>query len=37
MFGDNKTVVDHSTIPQAKLHKRCTILSFYHVCEAKFS
>jgi len=34
MFGDNKTVVDSSTIPQAKLHKRHTILSFHRVREA---
>jgi len=34
MFGDNKTVVDSSTIPHSKLHKRHTILSFHHVHEA---
>jgi len=34
MFGNNKAVVDRSTIPQAKLHRRHTILSFHHVCEA---
>jgi len=34
MFGDKQTVVDSSTVPQAKLHKRHTILSFHHVCEA---
>ena len=34
MFGDNKTVVDSSTIPHAKLHKRHTMLSFHRVREA---
>jgi len=34
MFGDNESVVDSSTIPHAKLHKRHTILSFHCVCEA---
>ena len=34
MFGDNKTVVDSSTIPHSRLHKRHTILSFHCVCEA---
>jgi len=34
MFGDNKTVVDSSTIPHSKLHKRHTILSFHRVREA---
>jgi len=34
MVGDNKTVVDSSNTPQAKLHKMHTILSFHHVHEA---
>ena len=34
MFGDNESVVDSSTIPHAKLHKRHTILSFHCVREA---
>jgi hypothetical protein len=34
MFGDNKTVVDSSTTPYAKLHKRHTALSFHRVREA---
>jgi len=34
MFGDNESVVDSSTIPHAKLHKRHTILSFHRVREA---
>jgi hypothetical protein len=34
MFGDNKSVVDSSTIPHAKLHKRHTALSFHRVREA---
>ena len=34
MFGDNKTVVDSSTIPHSRLHKRHTILSFHRVREA---
>jgi hypothetical protein len=34
MFGDNKSVVDSSTIPHAKLHKRHTMLSFHRVREA---
>jgi hypothetical protein len=29
MFGDNKSVVDSSSSPHAKLHKRHTILSFH--------
>ena len=33
-FGDNKTVVDSSTLPHAKLHKRHTALSFHRVREA---
>ena len=34
MFGDNDSVVNSSTIPHAKLHKRHTILSFHRVREA---
>ena len=34
MFGDNKSVVDSSSIPYAKLHKRHTALSFHRVHEA---
>ena len=34
MFGDNESVVNSSSIPHAKLHKRHTALSFHHVCEA---
>ena len=34
VFGDNKMVVDSSTIPHAKLHKRHNALSFHHVREA---
>jgi hypothetical protein len=34
MFGDSKTVIDGSTIPHAKLHKRHNALSFHRVREA---
>ena len=34
MFGDNKSVVDSSSRPHAKLHKRHTALSFHRVREA---
>jgi hypothetical protein len=34
MFGDNKTVVDSSTILHANLHKRHNALSFHCVREA---
>jgi hypothetical protein len=34
MFGDNKTVVDSSSIPHAKLHKCHNALSFHRVREA---
>ena len=34
MFGDNKSVVDSSSRPHAKLHKRHTALSFHCVREA---
>ena len=34
MFGDNESVVNSSSIPQSKLHKRHTALSFHQVREA---
>ena len=34
MFGDNKSVVDSTSRPHAKLHKRHTALSFHRVREA---
>ena len=34
MFGDNESVVNSSSIPHAKLHKRHTALSFHRVGEA---
>ena len=34
MFGDNKSVVNTSSVPEAKLHKRHTALSFHCVREA---
>jgi hypothetical protein len=34
MYGDNKSVVDSSMQLNAKLHKRCTMLSFHCVREA---
>jgi hypothetical protein len=34
MFGDNQAVVKSSTLPEAKLHKQHTLLSFHRVCEA---
>ena len=34
MFGDNRSVVDSSTLPHAKLHKRHNALSFHRVREA---
>jgi hypothetical protein len=34
MFGDNELVVNSSTQPHSKLHKRHNALSFHHVCEA---
>jgi len=34
MFGDNKSVVESSTVPHSKLNKRHTILSFHRVREA---
>jgi hypothetical protein len=34
VFGDNKTVIDNSSTPHAKLHKRHNALSFHRVREA---
>jgi hypothetical protein len=34
MFGDNKSVVDSSTVPHSKLHKRHMALAFHRVREA---
>jgi hypothetical protein len=34
MFGDNKSVVNSSSIPHTRLHKRHTALSFHHVRKA---
>ena len=34
MFGDNESVVKSSTLPQGKLHKQHTALSFHRVREA---
>jgi hypothetical protein len=34
IFGDNRTVVDSSVVPHAKLHKRHNALSFHRVREA---
>jgi hypothetical protein len=34
VFGDNKTVIDASSTPHAKLHKRHNALSFHRVREA---
>ena len=31
MFGDNKTVVDSASLPNARLHKRHTMLNFHRV------
>jgi hypothetical protein len=33
VFGDNKTVIDASSTPHAKLHKRYNALSFHRVQE----
>ena len=33
MFGDNESVVNSSTHPTSKLHKRHTALSYHHVHE----
>ena len=37
MFGDNESVVNSSSKPESKLHKRHVALSFYHVREADAS
>jgi hypothetical protein len=34
VFGDNKTVINASSTPHAKLHKKHNALSFHHVREA---
>ena len=34
LFGDNRTVVNSSSIPQSRLHKRHVLLSFHRVREA---
>ena len=34
MFGDSKTITDSGSMPHAELHKRPTMLSYHHVCEA---
>jgi hypothetical protein len=34
VFGDNKTIINVSSTPHAKLHKRHNALSFHHVREA---
>ena len=34
MFGDNKSVVDSSMTPHAKIHKRHIALAFHRVREA---
>ena len=34
MFGDNQSVVTSSTVPESRLHKRHTALSFHRVREA---
>jgi hypothetical protein len=34
MFGDNESVINSSTQPHSKLHKRHNALSFHHVHEA---
>ena len=31
VWGDNKSMIDSSTVPEAKLHKRHNILSFHYV------
>jgi hypothetical protein len=33
MFGDNESVINSSTQPHSKLHKRHNALSFHRVCE----
>jgi hypothetical protein len=34
MFGDSQAVVNSSTLPEARLHKRHTLISYHRVCEA---
>ncbi len=34
MFGDNKSVMDSSTVPHSKLHKQHNALSFHCIWEA---
>jgi hypothetical protein len=34
MFGDNELVINSSTQPHSKLHKRHNALSFHCVCKA---
>lgn len=34
LFGDNKTVVNGASIPEAKLHKRHLMLSYHYLREA---
>ena len=34
IFGDNQTIINASSTPHAKLHKRHNALSFHHVREA---
>ena len=34
MFGDNKSIINSSSIPHAKLHKRHVALSFHRVRQA---
>ena len=34
MFGDNRSVVDSSMTPHAKIHKRHVALSFHRIREA---
>ena len=31
VWGDNKSMIDSSTVPEARLHKRYNILSFHYV------
>ena len=33
LFGDNKTVVNASSVPEARLHKRHLMLSYHYVRE----
>ena len=34
LFGDNKSMIDSSTLPQSRLHKRHVMLSYHQVREA---